>query len=55
MLIKVLLSREKQRTPELPAAQLLPVLVHPTGAFAQVSGNLLGGQNIVIWIVVNGI
>jgi hypothetical protein len=31
------------------------MLVNPTGAFAQVKGDLLGGQDIEIKIVVNGI
>jgi hypothetical protein len=53
MLIEVLLSGKEQRTPELPAAQLLPVFIDPTEAFSKESGDLLGSQYIVGFVIVN--
>jgi hypothetical protein len=44
MLIKVLLSRKKERTPELPATQYLPVFINPTGAFPEILSSLLRGH-----------
>jgi hypothetical protein len=46
-LIEVLLSGEKERTPELPATQNLPVFVNPTRALTEIVGDLLGAQNIM--------
>lgn len=43
-LIKVLLRRKKQRTPELHTAQFLPMLVDPARAFGQELGDLLDGE-----------
>jgi hypothetical protein len=44
MLIKVLLRRENERTPELPAAHQSPVFVKPTPAFLEKLGGLLKAQ-----------
>jgi hypothetical protein len=41
MLMEFLLSWKKQRTPELPAAQYLPVLINPAHAFPEIMGDLL--------------
>jgi hypothetical protein len=42
MLIEILLSWKKKRTPELPAAQYLPVFIHPADAFSEIQADLLG-------------
>jgi hypothetical protein len=44
MLIEFLLSREKQRTPELHTADYLPIFVNPTLALAKINSGLLKGQ-----------
>jgi hypothetical protein len=43
-LIEVLLSGEKERTPELHTAQQSPVLVDPAFAFPEKTGDLLRGH-----------
>jgi hypothetical protein len=42
--MKFLLRWEQNGTPELHAAQYLPVLVNPTQAFFQIAGDLLWGN-----------
>jgi len=49
-----LLSREKERTPELHAAQQTPVLVNPAQALAEIAGDLLRGHYATIRGIVNG-
>jgi len=45
MLIEVLLCWEKQGTAELPPTQLAPMFVNPARTFAQILGDLLGGEH----------
>jgi hypothetical protein len=52
-LIEVLLSGKKQRTPELPATQYLPVLVNPRWAFAEIKSDLLGSHYVPWGFFVN--
>jgi hypothetical protein len=54
MLIKVLLTGKKDCTPELSAAQLLPVLINPARAFLEKAGDLLGGHYAGLGRFVNG-
>jgi hypothetical protein len=46
MLIEVLLRRENERTPELPAAHQSPVFVNPTRALPEKLGDLLKGHYV---------
>jgi hypothetical protein len=55
--MEFLLSREKNGTPELPAAQYPPVLVNPGLALAKIAGDLLDGHYIAcrgpvnLWLI----
>jgi hypothetical protein len=53
--MEFLLRWEQDRTPELHAAQYLPVLVNPTQAFFQIGGDLLRGHYFRFWRPVNHI
>jgi hypothetical protein len=44
-LIEILLPWKEQRTPELPAAQYLPMLINPGWAFAEIESDLLRRHN----------
>jgi hypothetical protein len=52
-LIEILLPWKEQRTPELPAAQYLPVLVNPAWAFAEIKSDLLGSHYVPRGFFVN--
>jgi hypothetical protein len=53
MLIEVLHRRKDQRTPELHAAQLLPMLIDPAQAFLEKAGDLLRGHYLLYAAYVN--
>jgi len=52
--MEFLLSREKNGTPELPAAQYPPVPINPALAPAKIAGDLLRGHYLRLGIGVNG-
>jgi hypothetical protein len=52
--MEFLLAWKKDRTPELPAAQDLPVLIDPTFAFAQIMGDLLNRHYPILIIFIKG-
>jgi len=52
--MEFLLSGEKERTPELHAAQPTPVLIEPAQTLPEIAGDLLRGHYATIRGVVNG-
>jgi hypothetical protein len=47
VLIKVLLRRKNERTPELPAAQQSPIFVNPRRALPEKLGDLLEAHYVI--------